>query len=101
MFAIALIRYRSSIEDVLKVVEDHRAYLKQLQHQGYLIASGPFSPRYGGALLLHVPDENTKLLDNIRDQDPFIKANIAQYEILIWHPTIGLKKLQSLLINND
>lgn len=97
MFAIAIIRYRRPLEEILLVVEDHRAYLRHLQSQGYLIASGPFSPRSGGALLLHVPDHDPALLDYIRDQDPFTKTQVAQYELLVWQPNIGLEKLQSLL----
>ena len=97
MFAIAIIRYRRSIEEVLEVLDDHRAYLRHLYQQGYLIASGPFSPRSGGALLLHIPDQEPTLLDYIRDQDPFTKTQVAQYELLVWQPNIGLEKLQSLL----
>ena len=97
MFAIALIRYRRPFEDVLPVLDDHRAYLRHLAQQGYLIASGPFSPRSGGGLLLHVLDEKLQLLDYIRDHDPFTKTNVAQYEILMWQPNIGLEKLQSLV----
>ncbi len=97
MFAIAIIRYRRPFEDVAPIIDDHRAYLRLMQQQGYLIASGPFSPRHGGALLLHVPDGNPQLLDRIRDDDPFTKTNVAQYEILMWLPNIGLEKLQSLV----
>jgi len=40
MYAIALIRYRRPLDEVLKALDAHRAYLRSLQEQGLLIASG-------------------------------------------------------------
>src|SRR4051812_25154328 len=90
MYALALLRYRKPLDEVLAVVDEHRAYLKELNAQGLLLASGPFDPRAGGALLLRVPDEGScEALDRIRENDPFTKKGMAQYELLPWAPTIG------------
>lgn len=94
MYALAIVRYRKPLEEVLKVVEEHRAYLRELKSQGLLIASGPLDPRNGGALLLRVPD--AAALDAIRDGDPFIREKLAQYELLPWLPTIGVEDLDRL-----
>ncbi|HEV8702148.1 MAG TPA: YciI family protein [Candidatus Polarisedimenticolia bacterium] len=97
MYAIAIVRYRRSIEEVLKHLEAHRAYLRELKKQGRLLASGPLDPRNGGALLLRVPDDEVaKHLDRIRDEDPFIRAGVAQYEIWPWAPNIGKEELDRL-----
>ena len=56
MFAIAILRYRKPFEEVQKHLDAHRAYCQGLKQEGLLIASGPFSPRNGGAFLLRVPD---------------------------------------------
>ncbi len=98
-YALAILRYRRPLEEVLPHVDEHRAYLKKLMQRGLLLASGPFSPRTGGALLLRVPDaigamEGT--LDSIRDNDPFTKMGIAQYEILPWEPTMGREALDTI-----
>lgn len=94
MYAIAIIRYRRPLDEVLKVVDDHRAYLKRLMDQGLLLASGPLDPRYGGALLLRVPDEAVgATLDQIRDGDPFTQSGLAQYELLPWAPVFGKEEL--------
>ena len=78
MYALAIIRYRRPIEEIEKVTADHRAYLGQLKERGVLIASGPFDPRLGGALLLRVPDsEVIATLDRIRDEDPYIQRKVA------------------------
>ena len=97
MYAIALVRYRRPLEEVLKHVEAHRTYLRELQKQGRLLASGPLDPRNGGALLLRVPDEDVgKNLDHIREDDPFVRAGVAQYEIWPWAPNIGKEELDRL-----
>jgi len=98
MSAIEIVRYRAPLERVLEHVEEHRAYLRDLKQKGTLIASGPLDPRYGGALLLHLPDgSDSAALDRIRDQDPFTKAGVAQYELLPWAPNIGKEELDRSL----
>ena len=97
MYALALSRYRRPLEEVLPVVDEHRAYLRTLADSGILIASGPFDPRSGGGLLLRVPDDDVHgTLDAVRDNDPFTKAGLAQYELLPWAPTIGKETLDRI-----
>ena len=97
MYALALIRYRRPLEEVNAVTDAHRAYLRELKAQGVLLASGPFDPRNGGALLLRVPDGDAHgTLDRLRENDPFIKSGVAQYELLPWNPMIGKEDLDKL-----
>jgi uncharacterized protein YciI len=94
MYAIALLRYRRPLEEVLTVTDAHRAYLLALKQRGLLLVSGPLNPRHGGALLLRVPDEGA--LDRIRDEDPYTKAGMVQYELLPWTPNLGAEGLERL-----
>ena len=97
MYALALIRYRKPLDAILAGLDAHRAYLATLKASGTLLASGPFDPRAGGALLLRVPDEGSAAaLDRIRDDDPFTRQGLAQYELLPWAPTIGKEALDTL-----
>jgi uncharacterized protein YciI len=97
MYAIAILRYRKPLEDVLKHIDSHRAYLAGLKQEGLLIASGPLVPRIGGALLLKVADDKAQAtLDGIRDNDPFTRFGLAQYELWPWAPTIGAEELDRL-----
>jgi uncharacterized protein YciI len=94
MYAIAIIRYRRPVEDVLVHYEAHRAYLQSLKARGLLVASGPLVPRFGGALLLRVPDDAVEAtLDEIRDGDPYWKAGVGQYEVLAWNVRTGREDL--------
>ena len=97
MYAIAILRYRKPLEDVLKHIDSHRAYLAGLKQEGLLIASGPVVPRNGGVLLLKVPDDEAQAtLDSIRDNDPFTRFGLAQYETWPWIPALGAEDLDRL-----
>lgn len=97
MYALAILRYRKPLDEVLKHVDAHRAYLAGLKEQGLLLASGPLDPRSGGALLLRVPDGDVDgALDRVRDGDPFFKTGMAQYELMPWAPVIGKDSLDQL-----
>ena len=96
MYAIAIIRYRRPLEEVLVHQDAHRAYLRSLKEKGVLLASGPCNPRFGGILLLRVADEDVKTLDALRDADPFVQNSVAQYELLGWAPVLGKDELDKL-----
>lgn len=98
MYALALIRYRRPIEEVTAQQDGHRAYLRSLKDNGVLVASGPLDPRYGGALLLHLPDDASEAdLDAVRDGDPYYRGGVAQYELLKWNVVTGLDDLNRAL----
>lgn len=97
MYALAVIRYRASLEVIEAATEAHRAYLRELKAAGTLVVSGPVVPRTGGVLLLRVPDDNSATaLDAVRDGDPFWKQGLANYELLPWNPVIGREGLDGL-----
>jgi uncharacterized protein YciI len=97
MYAIAIVRYRRPLEEVIAHQEPHRAYLRDLKARGTLLAAGPQDPRYGGIFLLRIPDDQPQAaLDAIRDGDPFYQQGVAQYELLPWKPVIGVDDLDRL-----
>lgn len=97
MYAIALVRYRRPLEEVLEITEQHRAYLKTLKDDGTLVASGPMDPRHGGILLLNVPDDDVgPSLDRVREGDPYVTFGVAQYEVIAWNVGIGKEDLDRI-----
>jgi uncharacterized protein YciI len=97
MYAIALIRYRRPLDEVVAHQEPHRAYLRELKAAGRLIAAGPQDPRYGGIFLLKVPDDDPHAaLDAVRDNDPYYQAHVAQYELIGWNVVIGKEDLDRI-----
>jgi uncharacterized protein YciI len=92
MLAIVTITYSAPLDIVAQHTGDHRAYLKTLHEQGKLVASGPFVPRTGGALLLRV--EREEEISAIILGDPFHSRGIATHEARVWEPTIGAAYLE-------
>ena len=97
MYVLAIVRYRKPLDEVLKVVEDHRAYLRALKQKGIMIASGPLDPRSGGAALFRLPDgtPDAEVL-RLRDEDPYVRTGTAQWELLPWLPNIGKEDLDRI-----
>jgi uncharacterized protein YciI len=94
VYVIAIVRYRKPLEEVLKHQDAHRAFAKSLRDRGLVVASGPLVPRFGGAFLLRLPDGATDAeLDAIRDQDPYVRGGVAQWELLPWDPMNGRENL--------
>lgn len=91
MLAIVLIAYRASVDEVNAHTPAHRAYLAALKEKGALVASGPFVPRTGGALLLRVDREDE--IAAIIAGDPFHTNDVADHEVKLWAPTIGRELL--------
>jgi uncharacterized protein YciI len=97
MYALAILRYRRPLEEILKVTDEHRAYLRDLHQRGILLVSGPMDPRTAGALLLRVPDNDVHgTLDRVRDGDPFTRHGLVQYELMPWNVVLGLEELNRL-----
>lgn len=97
MYALALIRYRRPLDEVVVHQDAHRAYLRALHDEGIILAAGPLDPRSGGALLLRVPDDAVDAtLDRVRDGDPYVTAGVAQYELMPWRVGTGVEALDRL-----
>jgi uncharacterized protein YciI len=94
MIALVLLTYAVPLDEVLRHVAEHRAYLQTLHEGGTLLASGPFVPRTGGALLLRTTSREA--VDRIIEDDPFHKREIARYEVREWAPTLGADALEAM-----
>jgi uncharacterized protein YciI len=95
MYAVVILRYTAPLEQVIAATDDHRSYLRSLRERGILLASGPFEPRTGGALLLRLPEDGTTL-ESIRDADPFHQRGLAAYDLHTWRPVLGTEGLDQL-----
>ena len=94
LYAIVVLKYRYPLDRMQQTVERHRAYLRELLERGKMIASGPFVPREGGALLLRVEDESE--IQPILDKDPFQVERLVETTVHRWAPNIGVEGLDSL-----
>jgi uncharacterized protein YciI len=82
---ILLSRYLKPLEEVDKVLAEHRAFLEKHYAAHHLLISGPQDPRIGGVIVTH--DISRELVDEILAEDPFVKAGVSAYEIIEFKPT--------------
>jgi len=94
LYAIVALKYTAPLERILQTVEKHRAYLRELHAQGKLVASGPFIPREGGALILRIDDASE--IAAILAKDPYHIEHLCSDTIHVWDPNIGREGLDSL-----
>lgn len=66
-------------------IPEHIAFLDKYYDLGHFIVSGRKEPRTGGIILAKA--ETREALERILSEDPFAKANLAEYEIIEFLPT--------------
>ncbi|GLQ30820.1 YciI family protein [Litoribrevibacter albus] len=93
MFVVSL-TYKAELTDVDKLIEAHVAYLDEQYAKGHFLASGRKVPRTGGVILAKVSSREE--LDKILEQDPFFKADVADYEVTEFIPTKTAPEFESL-----
>jgi len=93
MFVVSL-TYKAELTDVDKLIEAHVAYLDEQYAKGHFLASGRKVPRTGGVILAKV--SSREALDKILEQDPFFKADVADYEVTEFVPTKTALGFESL-----
>lgn len=94
MFIVSL-TYKRPIEDVDSHLDAHVDYLKQEYSNGNFIASGRKVPRTGGIILSNVKTRDE--LEGILAKDPFYIADVADYDIIEFVPSMvaeGFEKLK-------
>ena len=73
-------RYLVSLEEVDRLLEAHRAFIRTLIEKKKLVCSGPKVPRNGGFILINAQDKDEAL--KIMADDPYVINGIAKYELI-------------------
>lgn len=93
MFVVS-ITYKVELSEVDQHIEAHVAYLKEQYKNGNFLASGRKVPRTGGVILAKA--ESREKLDAILEADPFFQANVADYDVTEFVPTMTAEGLDGL-----
>lgn len=93
MFVVS-ISYTVELSEVDPHIDAHIIFLEKYYATGNFIASGRKVPRTGGVILAQA--ESKTALERILQEDPFAKANIAEYEITEFIPTKVAEGLEAL-----
>lgn len=84
VYLLTIIVERSVYEPHLP---DHLAYLAELDAQGILVLSGPFTDRRGGMIMIRVADEAAARA--VAEADPLVARGLDRYELRAWRLTGG------------
>ncbi|MBV8491151.1 MAG: YciI family protein [Candidatus Eremiobacteraeota bacterium] len=82
---ILLNRYLKSLDEVDRVLPEHRSFQDKMYASGVFIVSGRFEPRTGGATLAIAPSRDA--IEAILRDDPFVREGITEYEVIEFTPT--------------
>lgn len=82
---VLLSRYLKPLDEVDKVVGEHRAFLEKHYASGDLLISGPQNPRTGGVI---VTKKMTRAaVEAMLANDPFVREGVSEYQIIEFMPT--------------
>lgn len=93
MFIVSL-TYKTELSEVDQYIDDHIAFLEKYYAAGKFIASGRKVPLNGGVILIN--SANKTEVDSIIKEDPFHIANIADYEVTEFIPTMTAKEFDAI-----
>lgn len=93
MFVVSL-TYIKPLSEVDQYIEAHVAYLEKYYGAGKFIASGRKVPRTGGVILVNA--DSREEVDSIIKEDPFHLANVSNYEITEFIPTMAANEFSAL-----
>lgn len=92
---IALVHYTVPLEEVDRVLADHRAYLAKLYAEKKTICSGRQNPPVGGVIVFNLPTKEAVL--ELAKDDPFVVHNVARYELVEFAPNLFDERFKTFL----
>jgi uncharacterized protein YciI len=82
---LLLSKYLKPLDEVERLMPEHRAFLDRFYREGKLVCSGPREPRTGGVILADVDSEVEAM--KIVVEDPFFSEKVAHYELVRFNVT--------------
>jgi len=91
---IVSLTYKAELSEVDKHIDDHIVYLEKYYALGKFIASGRKVPRTGGIILVNAA--SIEELNSILVEDPFHTANVANFEVTEFVPTMAATGFEAI-----
>jgi|SRR4030042_820163 uncharacterized protein YciI len=79
-YFLVLFEYKTSLDNIKKVTDDHRNFLKTGYEKGFLLLSGPQVPRTGGLVVAKA--QNRKDLEDFFSNDPYNLNSYTDYKFI-------------------
>ncbi|WP_395659083.1 YciI family protein [Nocardioides sp.] len=84
---VLIVSYTAPLRAVDAAMPAHRRFLDEHFATGEFLASGPREPRIGGVILARF--SSRARLTEVVGADPFVRQDLASYEVIAFHPTRG------------
>jgi uncharacterized protein YciI len=82
---LMLLKYIKPLDEVERLMPEHKAFLDRFYREGKLVCSGPREPRTGGVIMADVDSEVEAM--KIVVEDPFFAEKVAHYELIRFNVT--------------
>lgn len=82
---LLLSRYVKPVEEIDRVLPEHRAFLDRYYASGLFVVSGPQEPRAGGVIVTR--DATRAEIEAALAEDPFVREGVSEYEIVEFRAT--------------
>jgi uncharacterized protein YciI len=82
--------YLVPLAEIDQIREAHWAFLDALEERGLVVSAGRQDPPVGGVVILDVASAEEAVATMA--EDPFVKANAAEYKPVGFTPARGIKK---------
>lgn len=83
-YFIVFIEYKTALENIIRVTDEHRAHLKKGYEAGMFLISGPRIPRTGGIVIAKAKDSS--VLEKFFSEDPYSLNSYADYKFIQFNP---------------
>jgi len=92
---LLLSRYVKPMDEVDRLIPEHRAFLDRYYASGLFIVSGPQEPRVGGVIV--TADAPRETIDAALAEDPFVRERVSEYEIVEFTATKRAERFMKAL----
>ena len=82
---VLLNRYLKPLDEVDRVLPEHRLFQDEMYARGTFIVSGKLEPRTGGVTIAKA--DSRAEIEEILSRDPFVRQGITEYQIVEFVPT--------------
>ncbi|XKM12837.1 YciI family protein [Orbaceae bacterium ac157xtp] len=92
---IAILTYKKPLEEIENNLEQHIQFLDKYYENHKFIASGRRNPRIGGVIIIN--SNSLSEVEQIINDDPFYKYDLADYELIEFIPTKNIDLLSGII----
>ncbi len=92
------ITFTVPFERMSETVPEHRRFLQTGYDRGWLLCSGPQSPKVGGMIVARAPSQNE--IQSFFKDDPYQQKGLATYRFIEFEPVLRQGILEEWIVKD-